>query len=763
MFNAHSDTEKSNTVSKILNDPMLIELIEDIESTAKGEYSEFIAQVKMVLINQKIEIDNNNTTLVEKIKETIRCYYSYQSNRNIIFIIDKAGWILSANYSAIQSLKLKHIGKHYGSLFKLLYSSSAKAVNESLLLAKKNEDSSNVFSEPIQIRIEDNIEIHGNLHIDIIPSEGNIIHPDLTEYICYFQKFDDHKGSDLTPDDSKKVYLYERAFEQISEALMVTDLNGLIITVNKSFTKITGYQPNEVIGKSAHLLSSGKTSDDTYTELWANLKSIGRWQGELTNRRKNGAIYPEWISIETIYDGDKPWRYVANFQDLTIQRAQEKALKRLAQEDALTGLPNRHVMSGLIEQAFERAKRIKCKAALLFVDLDNFKNINDSLGHLAGDETLILVSNRLKKRLRETDTLVRLGGDEFLVVAENLINLTNISLFAQSLIESLVEPFSLSDGRQLFVTCSMGVGIYPDDGDNVEQLLQEADTAMYRAKEKGRNRFELFSPELMHTVKTEFEISSDLRTALKNHELLFEFQPLVPACNNLPFEIEALIRWMHPVKGLLYPSSFISAAERSGLITEISDLALIESCAALRRMIDAGLPIKSIALNMPLHDLESFDIVEKIQRVLTLNQLTGENLKIELTERDIMKNVSQTKKVLDSLRSLGVRIAIDDFGTGFSSLAYLHLLPLDTLKIDASFVSSLEKDSSARAIVRAIVSLGKALDLKVVAEGVETESQLQALKDYGVDYTQGWLFSRAVSERELPNSLAVIGKFLKQL
>lgn len=761
MINVNGDSGKVNAVTKILNDPMLIELIEDIERTTKGKYSEFIAEAKSVLLTQNLMLDNIDTTLTEKIKSINRYYYSYLANRNIIFVIDKSGLILSANYSAIQKLKFKSNGKNYGSLFDLLYASSIKSVKESLLLEQKNECSSNVFSEPIQITIGDNIEIRGDLHIDIIPSKEAIIYPDLTEYICYFQNIDDHESSALTPSDDKKIYLYERAFEQISEALMVTDLNGLIVTVNKSFTKITGYNPSEVIGKSAHLLSSGKTSDDTYTELWANLKSVGRWQGELTNRRKNGAIYPEWISIETIYDGDKPWRYVANFQDLTIQRAQEKALKRLAQEDALTGLPNRHVMSGLIEQAFERAKRIKCKAVLLFVDLDNFKNINDSLGHLAGDETLILVASRLKKRLRETDTLIRLGGDEFLVVAENLINLTNISLFAQSLIESLVEPFTLSDGRQLFVTCSMGVGIYPDDGDNVEQLLQEADTAMYRAKEKGRNRFELFSPELMHTVKAEFEINSDLRIALKQNELFFEFQPLVPILNDQSFEIEALIRWRHPIRGLVYPGSFINIAERSGIISDISDLALTESCAALRRMIDSGLPVKSISFNIPLHDLDSFSIVDKIQKVLDSNKLIGENLKIELTERDIMKNVSQTKKVLDSLRDLGVRIAIDDFGTGFSSLAYLHLLPLDTLKIDASFITSLEKDSSARAIVRAIVSLGKALDLKVVAEGVETEGQLQALKNFGIDYIQGWIFSKAVSEEELPNSLAAIYRDLK--
>lgn len=615
-----------------------------------------------------------------------------------------------------------------------------------------------VILQDIKMLVSKDRQMSGFLSIVLLPQNEDAevdFHPDL---VCVYTETS--KLSNLStclPRCNNSLLLYEQAFEQISEALMVTELDGIIVSANKSFTEVTGYELSEVLGKSANILSSGITSGDTYRDLWSNLRTLGKWQGELINRRKNGTIYPEWISINTIYnEKNEPWRYVAVFNDLTIQRTHEQALQRRANEDALTGLPNRHVMPILVEQAFERARRAKSKVGLFFIDLDNFKNINDSLGHLAGDEVLVSISTKLVSRLRETDTLIRLGGDEFLVVAENLPHASSASLLAQSLLDVLIDPISLSSGRQLFVSCSIGVGLFPDNGESTEELLQEADTAMYRAKQNGRGRFELFSPGLMSSVKEEFEIASDLRLSIKRDELFFEFQPIVPTCVDMPYELEALVRWNHPIKGVVYPGIFIGIAERMGLLKDISIIALHKSCISLRKMLDAELPIRSVSVNIPISGLESSVLIEQIVHALKSNRLTGDHLKIEITESELMKNVTQAKLTLEAIRSLGVRIAIDDFGTGYSSLSYLNVLPIDTLKVDASFVASIEFDETAKSIVTTIVGLAKSLKLEVVAEGVETIQQVDILKDLKIEYLQGWFFSKSRSESDLIENKLII-------
>ncbi len=703
----------------------------------------------------ELEVQNEELRASQERTERLLQRFSMLFSRAPIcmLLVDRFGVVKEANAAASATFRLSgHPTRHH--LMSRLVADSSRHMIESGLLRAESNTSPDVT-----------ITLNG---VEMIDGSGQLRCGDLSlmrlpvnfsgaedEFVCVYS---DHTElsrlmSELSQQNDR-LRLYAQAFDQVSDAILVTDLQGYMLFVNRAFTRITGYEPDEIVGQHSRTLGSGHTAAETYAQLWTSLESTGEWEGELSNRRSDGALYPEWISIKTLNDDQgQPWRYVATFRDLTQHRAQEEALRQLAQEDALTGLPNRHVMSSLVNRAFERARRSGSKVGMMFVDVDNFKSINDSLGHLIGDETLVQFSRRIRKRLRDTDTLIRMGGDEFLIIAEQLNNASNASELAQSILEAMAFPLKLPQGREIFVTCSMGIGIFPDDGENVEQLLQESDTAMYRAKSVGRNRYEFFSPSLMERVQDEFKITTDLRFALKRAELFLEFQPLVPSVPGQPFEVEALVRWRHPDKQVLYPGSFIEIAERAGLIQELSVQVLHESCRAMRRMLDAGLPVSEVAVNVSFRDLESKKLAELVKSVLLQYDLRGEHLKLELTERDIMRDVEHTRQALDELRQLGVRIAVDDFGTGFSSLAYLRILPLDTLKIDASFVAAMEAEGNSRSIVETIVSLGKALHLHLVAEGVETEGQAELLKALGVDYLQGWLYSKSIPESQLAGTL----------
>ncbi len=673
-----------------------------------------------------------------------------------MLLLDRFGIILDANDRAIMRFGLTHHKVRHHLFYRSVAEGSRHKI-ESLLLRVSDD------AQTLATKLASDVEM--------IDSSGQVLVGDISmlrlpapevdmegEYLCVFS---DHtelsryaRELRLKNDDLK---LYAKAFEQVSDAVMVTDLEGTILSVNRAFSRITGYSAAQVLGQHTRMLASGHTDPAVFEDLWTRLLETGHWEGELNNRRPDGISYPEWISIDAMTtDQGEPWRYVAIFHDLTHTRAQEETLRRLAHEDALTGLPNRHIMLTLVNQAFDRARRTGTKVGIMFLDLDNFKNINDSLGHMAGDATLVQIARRLRLRLRETDTLLRIGGDEFLIIAEHLQSAADASRVAQSLLDTASGPIELGPDQQLFMTFSIGICLYPDDGDKPEQLLQEADTAMYRAKSIGRNCYEFYSPQLMERVQEELSIATDIRFALRRHELFVEFQPLVPTRRDLPVELEALVRWRHPVKGLLQPNSFIAITERSGLIHELSMQVLEMSCAAMRRLLDAGTGLGSVAVNVSFRDIDLPDLPQRIQQLLDRHQLTGGNLKLELTESDIMRHPQQSRDTLERIRALGVRIAVDDFGTGFSSLAYLRTLPLDTLKIDRSFVSSLLTEDNSKAIVRMIVGLAQSCGYNLVAEGVETQGQSDALRELGVEYLQGWLYARSVPEAQLPGLLAAL-------
>ncbi|MDP3701843.1 MAG: EAL domain-containing protein [Hylemonella sp.] len=671
-------------------------------------------------------------------------------------LVDRFGVILDANEHATLSLGLGHQRQRHHLFYRSVAEGSRHKM-ESAFLRAGDERQAMAAKQATDV--------------EMIDSMGNVLIGDLSvlrmpesepgqerEFLCIFT---DH--STLTryarelQEQQSSLRLFSKAFEQISDAVLVTDLEGTILSVNRAFTRITGYTEAQVMGRNPRMLASGHTDPAVYEAMWESLREVGHWEGELSNRRPDGSIYPEWISIDTLLDEkDQPLRYVSIFHDLTQTRAQEETLRRLANEDSLTGLPNRNIMLTLVQQAFERARRTGTKVGIMFLDLDNFKNINDSLGHFAGDQTLIQCAQRMRQRLRDTDTLLRMGGDEFLIIAEHLHTAGDANRVAQSLLETAKTPIELGTGQQIFVTFSIGICLYPDDGIKPEQLLQEADTAMYRAKSIGRNRVEFYSPALMERVQEELSIANDMRFALKRDELRVEFQPVVPTRADLPMELEALVRWQHPSRGLLYPDSFIPITERSGLIHDLSLVVLEKSCAALRRLLDAGAAIGSVAVNVSFRDIDLPDLPDQISQLLAAHRLTGNQLKLELTESDIMRHPQESLQTLERIRAMGVRIAVDDFGTGFSSLAYLRTLPLDTLKIDRSFVNSLLVDDNSQSIVTMIVSLAKSCGYNIVAEGVETQEQSDALRALGVEYLQGWLYARSVPEERLIEVLAAL-------
>jgi diguanylate cyclase (GGDEF)-like protein/PAS domain S-box-containing protein len=672
-----------------------------------------------------------------------------------MLLIDRFGVIVDANDHAIQNFRLSNHHVRHHLLHRLVAEESRHKIESALLrVGAGPKGNGEVVIREIEMITGLGKRLNGDLSVMRLPTTES--HEQ--EYLCVFS--DQTALADQARnlrENAEQLKLYSKAFENVSDAVMITDLDGTILHVNRAFTRITGYKADEVLGQTPRMLASGHTPPQRYADLWRNLTAVGHWEGELMNRRPDGVSYPEWISIDTLADDQgRPWRYVAIFHDLTQTRAQEEQLRRLAYEDALTGLPNRHIMPTLLEQAFERGRRLGSKVGILFVDLDDFKIINDSLGHLTGDQALVEVAKRWRQRLRETDVLVRMGGDEFLVIAENLHDPTDASRIAQGLIDALVTAIQLREDEELFVGCSVGISLYPDDGSDAELLLQEADAAMYRAKTAGRGRFEFCSVQIMEQVRDELSIATDLRFALQRGELYPEFQPILPTQADLPTEVEALVRWRHPQKGLLYPGAFIGTAERTGLIHALSLFMLEESCRCLRGLLDAGTQISCVSVNVSFRDMDFTAIPELIGGILQRHRLEGRHLKLELTESDLMRNPEQTRHSLAAVRAMGVRIAVDDFGTGFSSLAYLRLLPLDTLKIDRSFVKSMHEDESSRAIVEMIVALARTIGLNVVAEGVETEQQAWTLRDMGVDYLQGWLYSRSVALEQVQATLSAL-------
>ncbi len=534
-------------------------------------------------------------------------------------------------------------------------------------------------------------------------------------------------------------------FESTREGIMVTDASNRIIQVNQSLLQMLGYTEEEVIGNTPAMFASGRHDDSFYRQMWQDLAERGHWQGEVWNRRKNGEIYPELLSINAIVDAARHVsHYVAVFADITQLKASEQELAYLAHHDVLTDLPNRLLMSSRLQNAVDLAKRDKHQFAVLMMDLDRFKYINDSFGHPAGDELLKLVAASLKQRLRDIDTVSRFGCDEFIILLEKLHQSEDAARFATELINDMSQPWLLSNNAEVRIGASIGISLYPDHGTEGEILLSNADAALYRAKEQGRGRFAYYSDDLTLYARQRIDLEARLRGALAQNQFLVYYQPQTDIKTGRIVGAEALVRWNDPIEGLIPPGRFIPIAEDTGLIGAIGDWVLAETCRQGALWRQAGLPDLKLAVNLSSHQFSHGDIGAQTAQILQETGFPAELLELELTESAIMSREQQAELVLSDLHQMGVKLAIDDFGTGYSSFAYLQRYQLDVLKIDKSFVDDVADNSESQAIVTAIISMAHILGLKALAEGVEQQAQLDYLRQQGCDYYQGYLCSKAL-------------------
>ncbi len=536
-------------------------------------------------------------------------------------------------------------------------------------------------------------------------------------------------------------------FHNTMEGVMITNMDGVILSVNPAFTEITGYRPEEAIGKTPNLLRSDQHGEDFYRQLWQTLQRDGAWQGEIWNRRKNGQAYLEWLSIRRIEEETaSPARYLSVFHDITEMRRKDEHIHHLAFHDALTGLPNRTLLQDRLSHAMVRAQREGRRMSVMFIDIDRFKAINDSLGHNVGDLLLQEIALRIGRRLRNMDTVARMGGDEFVVLMEDLKEPESCACLAQDLIAEISRPMTL--GKQsVQVSASMGMAFFPDDGTDPLELMRRADTAMYAAKSAGRNTYRFFQPDMLYQTQRRLQLEMELRRAIKDGSLELLYQPKVSLRSGALEGVEALLYWRHPQKGLVPPQDFIPVAEESDLIVDIGNWVLEEACRQLSAWQARGLMGLRIAVNVSARQLTD-ELVSHIAALTTATGIAPRDLEIELTESVVMANPQDVAEILGRLRAIGVTVAIDDFGTGYSSLAYLRRLPIDVLKIDRSFVMVADENDEDAQIVRTILGLSRVLKLMVVAEGVEKLSQAQLLHDLGCDMAQGYFYSPPLSAKD---------------
>jgi len=538
------------------------------------------------------------------------------------------------------------------------------------------------------------------------------------------------------------------AFEA-QEGLMITDANSVILRVNQAFCDTTGYTAEEVVGLTPRILKSGRHNESFYKAMWDSISQTGTWQGEIWDRRKNGEIYPEWLSISAVKGADgNITHYVGSHIDITERKAAEEKIQHLAFYDHLTDLPNRLLLLDRLKLALSSSSRSGHHGALLFVDLDNFKNLNDTLGHDIGDVLLRQVAHRLKTCMRESDTVVRLGGDEFVVI---LVDLDEQPVEAGSQAESICQKILatinksyLLDKNTYRCTASIGVTLFRGNRQPVDELMKQADIAMYQAKKAGRNALCFFDRHMQENINTRVSLERELQNALELQQFRLYYQIQMDSAHR-PLGAEALIRWQHPVRGLVTPAQFIPLAEETGLILSIGQWVMETACAQLKAWEQNELTRHlTLAVNVSAHEFRHAGFAAQVQAGIQRHGTNPELLILELTESLLQENIAETILTMNTLNSVGVQFSLDDFGTGYSSLQYLKQLPLDFLKIDRSFVSDIAVNSSDKEIMRAIIVMAQSLNLNVIAEGVETEEQKQLLMECGCFHHQGHLFGKPV-------------------
>ncbi len=536
--------------------------------------------------------------------------------------------------------------------------------------------------------------------------------------------------------------LYQMVFEGTQEGVLITDANNRILLVNESFVRTFGYERDELTGLSPTVLASGKHDADFYKSMWQSINLFGSWYGEIWNRRKNGEIFPEWLSISAVSDGNgNITHYIGIFTEITDRKDAEERIQYLSSHDVLTGLPTRILFRDRLDTAITLSGTKGAKVGLLHLNLDNFKFLNDSLGHAAGDQILTQVAARLRQCVRKIDAVCRHGGDEFLIALADMADADAISALVVKVLEEIAQPLSV-DGRSLSLTCSIGVAVYPDDSDDVENLLKCADKAMFHAKESGRNTYRFFTEQFNIDSMAYIRIAQGLRDALAQGQFQIHYQPQIDLTTSRVSGVEALIRWNHPTEGLILPGNFIEVAEQTGLIVDIGEWVLGEACRQAMEWRRAGLPPVVMAVNLSGVQFRRGNVEQSVRFALEQSGLPPEFLELELTESVLLNDTDAMLERVNRLKDMGLGLSIDDFGTGYSSLAYLKRFKIDRLKIDRSFVTGIASNPNDAAIVKAIIQMARTLNLKTVAEGVDNSKVLEILRDCLCDAVQGYLLCR---------------------
>jgi len=553
--------------------------------------------------------------------------------------------------------------------------------------------------------------------------------------------------------EQSNLKLAAAVFDSSLEGIFITDINGTILATNSACTRITGYTPVELIGQNPRLLKSDHHSEMFYNALWQAVNQNNQWEGEIWNKRKNGEIYPQWLSISAIKNEDGAVQnYIGIFIDISKQKEAEHHLAYLAYHDQLTQLPNRDLLHDRLNMAVLQARRNKQSIAVLFIDLDHFKYVNDTFGHSVGDKLLQEVALKLSTCLREQDTLARMGGDEFTVILQDFNSRQDVELAARRILDALETPF-LVDHHALYVSASIGISFFPEDGSTASELMRRADTAMYSAKNDGRHRLHFFQSDMEGYSVNRVAMEQHLRQALVQKEFVVYYQPQIDINSGRIVGAEALLRWQRPGIGLVPPNQFIPLAEDTGIILPIGEWVLREACNQHKLWKQTrGIKLR-IGVNLSSHQFKQATLSTTVANILKDTGMDATFLDLELTESVAMQDVYKSLRTLKTLKQSGVQISIDDFGTGYSSLSYLKQFPIDRLKIDQSFVADIATEPNSAAIVLAIIAMSHSLGLDVIAEGVETQEQFKFLKMHGCNEVQGYLLGRPMPAEEFSKFL----------
>lgn len=700
---------------------------------SQGIITNFVATLTDITEYKQLEISNKKSLeLIQKVASQVPgLVYQYRLQKN-----GKSNFPFSSDgIRKIYRLNPEDVCEDASKVFDIIHPEDLQSVINSIEISAKNLT---LWNHEYRVKFEDNTVrwLLGNAMPEL-EEDGSIL------WHGFITDITDRKNKEAS------LRIAATAFES-QEGIMVTNEENIILRVNNAFTKITGYSSDEAIGKTPKLLFSGRQKKDFYKSMWDSINNTGLWSGEIINRRKNGELYTQYLLITAVKDDlGNVTNYVATLNDITLSKAAADEIKSLAFYDPLTKLPNRRLLLDRLQQALSTSSRNYQRGALLFIDLDHFKDLNDSLGHNTGDALLQQVAERLSSCVRKGDTVARLGGDEFVLLLEGL-NKDEIEagiqteVIGEKIINELNKPYKLDDYDYLN-TASIGATLFYNNDSSVESLLKQADIAMYESKSAGRNKLSFFDPKMQEAITARLDIETELRKAIDQKQFQLFYQIQVDKYG-LPIGAEALIRWQHPDRGLISPFHFIPLAEETGLIIPIGKFVLNAACFQLKLWEqNEFMNNLSLSVNVSAKQFNQVDFIDQVKEIITRYDINPKLLKLELTESMLISDINDIIQKMDELSKIGISFSLDDFGTGYSSLQYLKRLPLNQLKIDQSFVRDITSDESDRAIVRTIITMAHGLGINVIAEGVETAEQKEFLLDNGCTQYQGYLFSKPVS------------------